>query len=76
MGCTVTGVSLPATSGAKSDHRYRHVQPGRIRWQRHYEKDRLKNQSELDVVDVVLTTYQTLVSEFRKKTERNFAISL
>jgi SNF2 family DNA or RNA helicase len=32
----------------------------------HHGKERLKDRSDLDSIDVVLTTYHTLVSEFRK----------
>lgn len=45
---------------------YRHVHSGRLRWRRHHNKDRLTSLQELDTIDIVLTTYQTLVSEFRK----------
>ena len=37
-----------------------------MKWLLHHGKERLKDVSALGSVDIVLTTYHTLVSEFRK----------
>ena len=37
-----------------------------LKWQRHHATKRIKTLEELESSDVVITTYQTLVSEFRK----------
>ena len=67
MGCAAKRVSSLDNGSSNVDSRCSHVHAGRLRWRRHHgNKDRLRLLSELDAVDIVLTTYQTLVSEFRK----------
>ncbi|KAI7054941.1 hypothetical protein KC340_g18554 [Hortaea werneckii] len=43
-----------------------HLRPGALNWRVHHSSQRIRNAEELSNVDVVLTTYQTLVAEWMK----------
>ena len=43
-----------------------HLNPGTLSWLIHHGKQRLRSIMELESTDIVVTTYQTLVAEFRK----------
>ncbi|KAI9708050.1 MAG: alpha-1,6-mannosyltransferase [Bogoriella megaspora] len=45
----------------------RHLKPNTTRCRTHHAKDRIKHRSELDSLDILITTYQTIVTEFRKR---------
>lgn len=44
----------------------RHVKPYAMSWRRHHGKDKIKIADELKTHDIVVTTYQTLLSEWRR----------
>jgi SWI/SNF-related matrix-associated actin-dependent regulator of chromatin subfamily A3 len=45
----------------------RHLEPGFVRWGRHHGNQRLTRRSQIASYDIVLTTYQTMASEWRKR---------
>jgi len=44
----------------------RHVRPDALSWRRHHGRDKIKIAEELRPHDIVVTTYQTLLSEWRR----------
>lgn len=44
----------------------RHVRQHGLEWKRHHGKTRVKSVADLASVDIVLTTYHTLASEWRR----------
>ena len=45
----------------------RHLFPGSLRYRRHHGKDRIKQRSALVDLDVIVTTYQTITTEYQKR---------
>jgi SWI/SNF-related matrix-associated actin-dependent regulator of chromatin subfamily A3 len=49
------------------EHQLRtHVHPGKLTWRLHHEKSRFKDRTQLHSTDVIITTYHTLMSEWKK----------
>ena len=58
---------VPSTLlGSWEEQLEKHLVPGSLSWTRHHGKRRLSNADELDRFDLVLTTFQTLASEWKK----------
>lgn len=43
-----------------------HLRPELLRWRLHHGKERLQSVADLTSFDIVLTTYHTLVAEYRR----------
>jgi SWI/SNF-related matrix-associated actin-dependent regulator of chromatin subfamily A3 len=43
-----------------------HVIPGKMTWRLHHEKTRIRERSQLENTNIVITTYHTLMSEWKK----------
>lgn len=52
-----------------------HLHRDAIRWQLHHGRERVNSLQELEGVNIVITTYQTLVAEFRRN-ESNLMFSV
>lgn len=68
LGRTVIQVSRP--NKAENERALltvcRHLRPNTLGWRKHHGSQRLKEASELDQCDIVITTFQTIASEWKR----------
>lgn len=45
----------------------RHIPPGQLRWGKHHEKQKIRHRDDVNHLNIVITTYQTIASEWRRR---------
>lgn len=65
LQCTLIIVP-PTLIETWEDQLQRHCRPGLLRWAKHHGKNRLSQIAQLESLNIVLTTYQMVVSEWKK----------